>query len=68
MSEAPSLPAYNIGIRYPIGMNPFKAGSLLMKVAKSGVGSKKGKIVDRKGGGKGKLSKSTVKTITSSKK
>ena len=39
-----------------------------MKVAKSGVGSKKGKIVDRKGGGKGKLSKSTVKTITSSKK
>ena len=28
-----SDPVYNQGIRYPEGMNPFKAGSLLFKLA-----------------------------------
>jgi len=28
-----SDPVYNPGIRYPEGMNPFKAGSLLFKLA-----------------------------------
>ena len=44
---AVSDPVYNQGVRYPEGMNPFKAGSLLFKLAnqKAGMasGSKKKK-------------------------
>ena len=69
MTDAPTLPSYPNGVRYPEGMSPFKAGALLFKVATQGVGSKKGKISPRgkSGAAKGKsgLSKSTVKTITS---
>jgi hypothetical protein len=72
MNESPFLPNYN-GIRYPEGMSPFKAGSLLMKVAT--VGSSDGKIKKGKGGAgkKGKasgksVSKSMARTITSIKK
>jgi hypothetical protein len=66
MSDAPTLPSYSGGIQYHPNMNPFKAASLLMKVATKGVGSKKGKIQERgKGGGKSGMSKTTVKTITS---
>lgn len=74
MSNAPSLPSYS-GVKYPEGMNPFKAGSLLFKVATQGVGNKKkiqGKVSSqspsKSGKSKSGLSKSTVRTITTIKK
>ena len=74
MTDAVNNAGYNGVTLYPSDMSPFKAGSLLFKVATSG--SKDGKVFSlkqKKGSGKVQsksksktgLSKSTVKTLTS---
>jgi hypothetical protein len=66
MSQSPYLPNY-AGVRLPENMNPYKAGSLLMKVATAGSSDGKAKK-GKGGGGKKGLSKTMVKTITGIKK
>jgi hypothetical protein len=55
------------GVRYPEGMSPFKAGSLLFKMAsQKSKGKGKGNAPSKKGGAS--LAKSVVRQITSIKK